>query len=294
MIPSSYRTKTVKTFGNFIDFSTVNNEIFQTVETSADYFDTLLSFYCHPSVHPLVSDQIFIGVEDIRFYVNKVDLSKQVKAELTLLLKQADGEKLRNQYREGVNQYLKYIKPFTSIINLDIDRERAILDSILKKDVTSWMEKLGDRKMGWSGNLHVINYIYKTIDLPPLSLNSILTRYSADKSKAISLQQLDSITYTFSEGPASFTGTVNAGPIVLRGRLNFSLEVYFENPVYEELLIIKRSIEAISKNLEGQRVDYLNPIKDDLVSLENDTKLRLKATDESVKMMFESVKKILK
>lgn len=263
-----------------IDFNAYNRE-FTVPLPNADWGqlrDIRLQFYCRPTSQPLVAVYGFVGIGDLRIYLGSEEVTDGIGAAVGRQLDSRDAGVVESQYRSAVSAYLEHLRG-AGARDDEARRDADALEGYLASG--SWQERfsrLGDRAIGWSGNLHPVNFIYRDMSLHPISLQDVWS-----ETRGGDLRQADPHTITFSHGPLGGDLDHPAGRVV------FTLEMVFKNPLEPILRRIQRGLDEARKTLEFQRTGYLEPIKEEVEESHEDIKAGLDAVAARVGAVEQAV-----
>ena len=279
-----------------IDFSPLNRELLIPIDISriSDLVDIELQLYCSPTVIPLTESASLTGGEDFRFYVNEHNVTNALIKELAKSLMENDHDSLKRAYLNGATAYINYskaIKPFDE--HLDSDWEYA---QTYAED-ENWAAKfvsLGDRNVGWSGNLHCLNFLYRFIPLSPISVQAVWRRHlvSSSITQPDELSKLSHLVCSFSQGGAPSFDSFDPTQTIPGGRLVYQMELLHKNPLEQRLRETVVKLDNIGKRLESQRVDYLTPIKTCVETAAKDILLGNRETKGSLDQLTKAVSEI--
>ena len=228
-----------------------------------------LILYSTPTITPGTGVQPFGGGEDFRLYLNEHDLTECLLLELKQLIRAIPLPLVKSQYVLGVRQYLAFVNAYSDPPPVEDDLEFA-MEYAEMADWGNAFEKLGDRNIGWSGNLHVLNFIYRFIPLLPVSLNDVWRRYRdiAEVTLPESISQFQHVRLTLSQGPAPSYANVTPSSFIPGGRLCFQIEYAYANPLQTALQQISSRLRNLANQLEDLRTNYLNELADGIHSIE--------------------------
>lgn len=282
------------TINGTIEFSALNRELSIPIDISRlrNLLDIQLQFYIAPTVMPLINSAQNTGGEDFRFYINEHNVTTEVSEEIGQLISTYDHEHLKTAYLKGANAYLNYASSMGLPSDQVEEDRRVALEVANDQDWPSKFTELGNRNIGWSGNLHCLNFLYRFIPLSPISLNSIWRQFK-DKSTDTLPSELSDFSHlicTLSQGGAPSFEVFDPITTIPSGRIVYLLELLHKNPLEPRLRQVTSKLKTISKLLEIQRVDYLTPIKsgvetakEDISHGNNETKVALDRLTSAVK-----------
>jgi hypothetical protein len=252
-----------------------------------------LMLYSQPSLQPLIASQQFIGGEDFRLYLNEYDVTAALKSELNRLVSALPSTIVRSTYLRGVTQYIQFASAFNSIApNIAHDTTFAQNYAQLN-DWDRKFDKLGDRHVGWSGNLHPLNFLYRFIPVQGISLENVwhAHRTATGGNLPETLRDFAALQVTFAEGPAPSFAAIDAN-FWPAGRLYYQLELAHANPLGPTLKQFASSLRLLTQELEGLRVNYLDPMSGQVQTLHTDLINHTDATRQALERLTQTVNNI--
>lgn len=280
-----------------INFSAINREFSIPVDISTmkDLVDIKLQFYSSPSMEPLVNSFQMTGGEDYRFYLNSHNVTQSLIEELRTQISNIDHEVLSEAYLSGARSYIDFTKRFNSLADRSEQDWITAQEIAEDRDWSGKVSKLGDHSVGWSGNLHCLNFLYKFIPLFPLSLSHIWERHLHQNqltSEPRKLSDFKHLVLTFSQGGSPSFDTFETDGRHPTGRLCYTLEIHHRNPLEPRLKEIARKLRDLHRQLEMQRIEYLTPIKSGVETANDDISKGYLESKISLDRLTETVKKI--
>lgn len=125
-----------------------------------------------------------ISVDDLYIYLNGFDIHQQVLSGLRKLLDGSDQAEIKKSYQSAVEERIELdrerINRFKNIIffgglSRDLKKEEQLSEEISSRPkLSEALTKLGDRTLGHHGSVDVFNYLYRRIEIPPLSLRELI------------------------------------------------------------------------------------------------------------------------
>lgn len=227
-------------------------------------------FHIGATIQPPNVGSAFVGAEDIRLYVNEHDVTPDVIAEVQRLVAKVPVDEIKRNYLECVQNYLRFIEAFGTH-NEQVAGDWEFAQNYAESGM--WPDKftsLGDRTIGWSGNLHPLNFLHKLLPTA-LSLSAIWRSYVQRTGLQLptKLSQLSSLLLTFSSGPCPTFDAIDPG-FVPGGVLRYQFDLATENPLKESLRQIASRIRTLQRSLESVRLNYLDPLQADVQNIETE------------------------
>lgn len=181
------------------------------------------------------------GIEDLNVYLNKLDITREIREEISQELDGRNATQYISQYKECLNNHYYYYPKINETLSEMKARGNELLNSPLSKQFTS---KLGDFNHGWSGHLGIFNFIYREINFPSISINRVLNLYNARNATNFSLKDLKPITFTFSSGPLFNSNSFG------KGCLYFSINKIIENPIVHSVKELNAQVDSLTDDLK--------------------------------------------
>ncbi|MBP9792884.1 MAG: hypothetical protein KBC56_02680 [Flavobacterium sp.] len=251
------------------DFSPLYREatILIPLKGLTSFKEVEFTFYTRPSYLLSGSVQNFGGAEDLNFYINGFNLTAGLKKILITRLKKLSVEKLSEQYLFGAKTYCDYINSF-DFLDEQYKNEYQVAKSYISNiDISSAFEKIGNRKIGIGGNLHLVNFLFRYIDIEPISFSEIIAE-SGINSKEV--YKNNNIIIQISQGISPTLNAFDPTKFIPTGSIELNLFVKTENPLEKPIKDIFSRLTLLQKQLEMQRTNYLNPLSDITNKVEND------------------------
>ena len=259
----------IQTISKTYDFSGLNREahLFFPALGQNKINDLKFSFYIRPSYILASGPQHLGGGENYHFYFNGTDITPGIKKCLIRHLTAVDKSKLKEQYLMGAKSYYDYVMYF-GVYNEQYKDEFEVAKQYINTiDIAKTLEELGSRKVGISGNLHILNFMYRFISIPCLSMVDVCKEAGLDFEQMIKNRDL---VIQMSQGPSPTLFANEIGSYIPAGSLEFHLNVQTVNPLEKPLKDIFTRLTELQKQLDGQRTTYLNPLYDVTNKIEKD------------------------
>lgn len=168
------------------------------------------------------------------------DITDSIISEMKRLL-DLDQVKYRSQFKEALDEWLFTVKKLgAQYPGGDIFESEIPIAQRLKnlQPLSRNLELLGDQRIGWGGNLHILNFLYSYIDLPPLSLSSVIRHHNLNSNPQISLNSLAQAKLTFSSGRCrKFIPHIDwlESELILGGAITIRLEYQYLDPLVQKV-----------------------------------------------------------
>lgn len=248
-----------------------------------DLKEVYISMKSQASVQPLSASKILTGIENLRVYVNGEDLTQLVINNLIRKIRQLPRDRFVREYKTSANIWLDHVNSI-GINWPEIDQDRIHADSLDADDLIGMMKKLGDRDSGWSGQIHPFNFLYEGIEIEPLSLRDILSQRSGNpdalEEEVIQKGRLD-------------LAFVQEDPMIAGGKLILNIECIYTNPLAELLEHAITELELARRTIEDQRVNYIQPMRDEIDILKENLPLSLASLEDSIKRIEGNIREVI-
>ena len=229
--------------------------------------DLLLSIHGAPSfTHP--GGALGVSCNNVHFYIDGIDFTEPLLENLRINITKEDPKQIKDQYAFALNKWIELEdKMGAAYGNSDLQKEKDIVDKLLSTvPLSSTISQLGEvalDKYGWGGNLHIFNFLYKEIDIAPVSLQTIIQNYNAnhpaDKIEPGKIKRL-----TLSHGPCRLYSTVWNPSNIPAG----SLHCLFEIRVHDTL---EDRVKELEEQFESMKNDITTALDDIREIIINDT-----------------------
>lgn len=218
-----------------------------TVPVSAQGWDNIQDVVLYLTASP--SPFSASSVSDIHVYVNGNDLTQSVVREIKKRIGQADQGQVQAQYHAALSNWLEMERKLDGAYPADYAQEREVAHRLSQMNPSEWVMKLGDHSTGWGGCFHIINFLYKEVSIPPMSLTSILADHSLTEGVQLDLNSIAPISITFSSGPCRLFmphAANNWHPIDSRasGTLKYQIEMSYYTPIQDQLNVVAESVSS--------------------------------------------------
>lgn len=198
------------------------------------------------------------GPEDMRVYLNGADLSPAVIFCLRANLDAMDQVVLKQQYKAALDSYLIMGQKLGGAYPGDLVADRAAAQQLLLTNpLSAALDRLGNHQAGWSGNLHIFNFLYRQIDITPIKFSAVLAKHAELTGVKLSLSTLPRIRVAFSAGPCRLYDP-NWDPTqpIPRGNITYRFDFLYHNPLDDRVT----ALETRVTELEGTIVLKLRQI----------------------------------
>jgi hypothetical protein len=278
-----------------VDYSAVNREY--RINVPRDLVDAVvdlqLSFFGQPAMQPLLASQALTGCHDLRFYLNRQDISSQILKQLRASVARLGESAANVAYKAGADRYMDFVKRFGTL-DQETASDATQLQQYLQLGWDKKLTRLGDHTVGWSGNLHAINFLYSYIPLDPISISLAWKDFLSEHPQklAVDLCDLGTIELCLSNGPAPSIEPFDPQAFIPTGRVRYYLEILSTNPLEKPINDIFNRLTLLNQELEALRVTYLQPIATQVSQVEADLKLSSSALIQELNNLAATVNNI--
>lgn len=218
-------------------------------ENRDQIIDVLFRIHGKPT---LTSNQSLLGTgcEDVRVYLDTVEVTPSILKVLRSLLDARDQVQLKAEYKTALDHWLHLEKKLGAAYPIqDFAGESARAQALVNTTpLSSLLTKLGDHAAGWSGQLHLFHYLYCQISIPPISLLEVIKEHVNSGGAVIDPENVNSMT--FSCGPCRLYDA-NWSPTPLPvGTISASIEPVYHDPLEDEVEELKKTYAIIDEKLE--------------------------------------------
>lgn len=276
-----------------VDFTPANREhkILLDEESLRGVRDIRLQIYASPSADPLTPAALHTGIDDVRLYVGGRDLTDGLKRVLKASLTNVDRKRIRDGYVAGASAYTRMLDAMKLHTVERAGDAAFVQQQIAAPNWTVALDRLGDRRgAGWSGNLHVFNFLYRFIPLQPVSLVEILKQASSlpDFASWLASVPHENLDITFSSGPAPSYDLIDPA-FWPSGRLHYSMVISTANPLEPKLREILAKLQIVVTLAEALRLQYLDPLKLEVEALKG----RVEGNQDATAAALDEIKRLI-
>ena len=191
------------------------------------------------------------------FFINDTNATNALVEAIIATITEAGFERVRQKYFElaKASQYVEH-KSIPARSSFAIYSENSYLQHIPTSRLRDLIDLTGDTEFGYGQNLSITNFLFKHIDLQPISLLKL--------AKVVGIELSDCRAFTFTYGPyrAFDPGWTPREP---RGVIAYSIEFVPASDDQAILASIQDQVELI-----GERLSVNNgPIFANLVAIKN-------------------------
>jgi len=205
----------------------------------------------------------YTAPHDLRFYIDGKEITKALIQELKFILDNYDDQSLlMKQYQTGMNSWIDLAKTMGLAYGRDVKVDEQFRDQILQKDTLSeTFTKLGNIKSGNYGYLHPINFLWNTIDLPPLSLLNIINRHNKIRStKKIDMFSAEKLT--ISNGPCRLYSSAWKIPKIF-GSVQIGVQLFYHNELLDRVVDLEGHLEELEQFISEDLARILDAVDRD-------------------------------
>src|SRR6266566_4805185 len=175
----------IRTISGEIDFGTYLREHSIPINTAdqKSLIDINLSFYTLPGYYDWRSGRELLGCEDIRMYISGENVTSSLKEQLKLIVSAIPTNIIHDAYLAGAQSYITFVKQL-GLYSAEIAKDEQFVQAYASD--ADWVSKfinLGDRNVGWMGNLHPLSFLFRYIPSAPISLKAVWQSYQEKSGK---------------------------------------------------------------------------------------------------------------
>lgn len=212
-----------------------------------------------------LNEAIGSGLHDLHIYIKGNDITNSVIYVLKNKLDLADQNNLKSEYQLALDGWLSLEEklgddwPPGNILEL----ERNIANTLVNKlPISKNINKLGDNSVGWNGNLHIINFLYKHIKIAPISLQEVIEHFNKNNQIQIIFSELGDSELIFSSGSCRlFANDWNPKKYYPSGVLNYRIEYFYKNPFIDQINDIIKRLTSLETQYDSLRTTISNRLK---------------------------------
>lgn len=222
------------------------------LDSKVNLVEVTLSLITRPGI------QFFeAGCSGIRLYANDHDITDYYLSALRDLVDSWDQDVARAEYQRALDRWLSFADKLGSSYGApDMPRERQrAAELAATKPLSSLLKKVGDPDQGWSGHLHILNFVHQ-FGLPyAVSLTDVVHRYSADTKKTLGIMDVSLFTASSGHSP-TLDPAYNPASDKARGAISLHFELRYHDTLEDEVAELRRQFEALRDRID-QRLDAI-------------------------------------
>lgn len=271
-------------------FNALSREEFLPIPTAdgGDLRDVRFSFRTSCNRKVDFAGHRLVPPRDLRFYVNGVDHTSEVLAELKSALNALDVDRLRTTYLTAASRWVEFEERLGEPSRAAEDRSFLESFSSARLSVADALTDLFTSD-GWSnGRLHPCHFLYSHISLPMLGLQAIVDRHAERTGQSPApLNTQGPLILAFSQGPApSYEAIAQTTP---HGEVYVQAIAAYENPLAE---LLEQTIDAVReavRSIDNQRTRFVIPTMNEV----DETRAELAARIGSVSTRIDDLWKLI-
>lgn len=228
------------------------------------------------------------GCHNVRLYANDLDITDYYTAALRAIVDSWDQAHAKQAYNAALQRWLSFAKALGAGYGTpDLGKEAQVAAQLVATTpLSSLLTKLGDASQGWSGHLHILNFIHQ-FDLPyAVSLSDVVHRYSAATGKRVGMLDITQLTLASGRSPtldSAFDMAVDHG----RGAVSIHFELRYHDTLEDEVLELKQQFAELRDRIDA-RLDAIvfalssgGPIQRRLTNVEQQIAAAKTLTDQA-------------
>jgi hypothetical protein len=301
----------VRPLGDILSFAPLNYEhmLFLPAADRETIVDVKLSLHGHPT---LLSHGGLLGTgcEQVHVYLNEIDFTDLIIEDLRRKLDAYDQDLLLRLYQRALDSWLRLEEALGAAYGQpDIESERRAAASLLAvRPISANLDHLGYHTAGWSGNLHIFNFLYNLIPLPSISLNELIALHNSQPG-AVQIERGTVNSATFSCGPCRlFSNAWRPDSPLPRGSLSVLIESHHHDPLEDRVTELERKVVLLQKLVQDEfewlrdvlgtagdiqkRLSQIKKLTDDVSREARDCKMELGSHSQQVATLQASVREL--
>ena len=201
--------------------------------------------------HPTTDSERLKGPDDVRLYFEDVDVTEVYLEELRSLLDLQNQDDLASEYARSLDNWVSMARKLGAAYGGDpeADAERAEeLKAV--RPVSGLLDRLGNTNAGYAGYLHLFNFLYSDIDVPPVSARKVITRHNTTAGND-EISSADLRVLTISSGPCRLFDN-EWKPSHVGGTVMFRADMRYHNELVDRIVDIEQRLEELEEFVDEQ------------------------------------------
>lgn len=277
-------------------------DIYPPSDSNKDLNDVEMRFWISP--YSIFSSFDATAPKALCFYCNGIDITSHILEEIKESLN-SNPSHLNNQYKQALDDWYLTMQKILPRRPTRPDRRHNYQEELrkLKREIDrrksnmsiqNYIGELGEKD--FDGTLHPCCFFYKYIDIPLISINSILDRYNntVAADEVINISEIEKVTV--SHGADVRYSRSHYDPDEAIGKVSIELEWRYKNPLVKKIDKIERLLKEVARKLanigrsvESNRMNYLAPIKTSVESAHEDVKAGAAETKQALESLKRAV-----
>jgi hypothetical protein len=190
------------------------------------------------------------GPDDVHLYLDGVDATSAYIAELKAVLDLQNQNELRAGYRNALEKWIRLGRQLGAAYPGNIEEDAVRMEQLLAvPKFSDLVDQLGNRRnAGFSGYLHVFNYLHTAVPVPPISLRKVIERVnSAAGAQVLGPDQPRVVT--FSDGTCRLFDPTWT-PRVVTGGILLMAQFQYHNALLDRVVALERRLEELEEMTE--------------------------------------------
>ena len=202
--------------------------------------------------HPTADSERIMGPHDIHLYFENVDVTSAYLAELQSVLDLQDQDRLATQYAHALDKWIEMAKSLgTAAYGGDPEADSKKAEELKTvRPLSSLMDTLGNRDVGYSGYLHLFNFLYADCTLHPVSARKVINRYNKTADGVI-LDSADLRVLTISSGPCRLFDQ-SWQPSAVGGNVMFRADLRYHNEFVDRIADLEKLLAELEAFVHEQ------------------------------------------
>lgn len=291
-----------------IEFSPFSRESIVRVPNGGndEILDVLLSVQCGLTGSGLAVPVPTSSPDDVHLYIvgpfaggeSLRDLTPFFVGHIRSALDRLDQSDLKRRYQYAMDRALALwrgaLREFQYGENSLIQERRNIEAILATEPLSNTFQKIGDRRYGLQGRLHISNFLLSDIVVPPASLRALLVESNLRNRTAIEFSEIESVRLMVTHGPYRMVDANWESQPQPSGLVRLYLESVAKNKLADEVSafesLVKEQLEGVVHDLSlggdlqqllGKTHDILAAVLNELADTKK-TQAELKAQQDGI------------
>lgn len=231
--------------------------------------------------------------EDVRIYLDHIDVTSYFVRVLAEELNALDQDELSGAYSRAMASFIEYAQAMGTAYDgliADLRKDSAKLAAV--RPIGKLVSQIGNRNHGHKGHLHICNFLYSQIPAPEVRLSKVIALYNKDHSASpIAATKIERLT--FSCGPSivlDLEGWRRNRPVA-KGAISLTMALQLHDPLEDEITLLKQQVD----DLQHEITEAIDSIKESL-SMNGPirrTIVRIEATSDKSMLEIQSARRDL-
>ncbi len=201
--------------------------------------------------HPTTDSERIMGPDDIRLYFEDVDITAAYVEELKSVIDLQDQDLLRSQYANALDKWIELARALGAAYGGDAEADAVRAEELKAVEpLSGLMDRLGNHDAGYSGYLHLFNFLHADCNVPPVSIRKVITRYN-DAAGTEVLNSQDLRVLTLSSGPCRLFED-GWTPSAVGGTIYFRADLRYHNELVDRIAALEERLDELEEFVDEQ------------------------------------------